>query len=420
MQRDFGEQVRALLMRHVREGYSALLGQHYCYLMPSPGRYPFQWFWDTCFHVLMLVELGECELAKRAFRSLFAMQTDRGFVGHMIFWRDVLPSRMTDVLQSRPTWQDLRPHKSALVQPPYAAQALLRLYRATEDRVFLGELYARVQRLHDWLAANRDFDGDGLLSIVSPFESGMDWKASYDKAVGQPSRKTPGRLYTSGFFWKQVAIDWSNFLLRYDLRKIREKGRFCVKDVGFNCAYALDLRAMEELAPIAGDDPRRFAERRARLTSSMLERMYDEASAAFYDLSGPRNEKLEVLTPTVFFPLALEEVDDRIAKRVLEAHFANEQEFATPVPLPTVAVSDPAFRRDESWYIWRGPMWALPNWFLYHAFRRRGFAAEARGLREALWLAVRKSGFREYYDPYTAQGHGAKDFTWPGLLLDMN
>jgi hypothetical protein len=32
---------------------------------------------------------------------------------------------------------------------------------------------------------------------------------------------------------------------------------------------------------------------------------------------------------------------------------------------------------------------------------------------------VQQSGFREYYDPLTGQGHGAANFTWPGLLLDM-
>jgi len=122
--------------------------------------------------------LGEYDVAKRSLRSLFAMQEDNGFVGHMIFWSKVLPTRRTDVMQARPTWQALRPHMSALIQPPLAGIALHALYEACGDRVYLGELYARVRRHHEWLAKNRDFDGDGLLTIISPFESGMDWKAS--------------------------------------------------------------------------------------------------------------------------------------------------------------------------------------------------------------------------------------------------
>jgi len=44
----------------------------------------------------------------------------------MIFWKQVFPNRITDVLQARPTLQTLRPHMSPLVQPPLVAQALKR------------------------------------------------------------------------------------------------------------------------------------------------------------------------------------------------------------------------------------------------------------------------------------------------------
>src|SRR5919106_3257927 len=161
--------VRRLLLGNMQEGYSGLLGQHYCYIAPSPRTYPFQWFWDTCFHVIMLARLGEYDAAKRNLRSLFAMQEENGFVGHMIFWKQVLPQRRSDVMQARPTWQALRPHMSALIQPPFAAQALHTLYEACGDRVYLGEMYARVRRYHEWLGKKRDFDGDGLLTIISPF-----------------------------------------------------------------------------------------------------------------------------------------------------------------------------------------------------------------------------------------------------------
>src|SRR3954465_5623869 len=234
-------EVHALLRRHLKEGYSGLLGQEYCYIRPAPDRYPFQWFWDTCFHIFILLRLGECDIAKRALRSLFAMQRADGFVGHMIFWNQLLPTRMTDIVQARPSWQDLRPHMSELIQPPFVAQALERIYQATGDRVFLGELYAAVRGYHGWLAHNRDFDGDGLLTIISPFESGMDWKPSYDAVVGHKKRVTPRRLYTSRYFWQAVSIDWHNFLRGYDVGRIRARSRFLVKDVGFNVAYALDL-----------------------------------------------------------------------------------------------------------------------------------------------------------------------------------
>ncbi len=413
------EAVRRLLLGNVKDGYSALLGQNYCYIAPALKPYPFQWFWDTCFHVMMLARLGEQALAKRNLRSLFSMQEENGFVGHMVFWHKVLPTRLSDVIQARPTWQALRPHMSALIQPPFAAQALHTLYEACGDRVYLGELYARVRRHHEWLARNRDFDGDGLLSIISPFESGMDWKPAYDPVLGYEERTTPRRLYASKLYRKAVAVDLSNFRLGYDLPRIRERGKFLVKDAGFNAIYAVDLLCMEKLAAVVGDDPEVFAERRRRLVASMVRLMYDERAAAFLDLQEPGSRTIPILTPTIFFPLAIPELDPAIAARVLDAHFDDERQFAAPLPMPSVDMRDPAFFAGETLFIWRGPTWAPTNWFLYHALRKRGFAGRAQRLRDSLARLLQHGGFREYYDPFTGAGHGALDFTWSGLLVDM-
>jgi glycogen debranching enzyme len=411
-------ELRSLLLRNVRDGYSKLLSRSYCYIAPAPGTYPYQWFWDTCFHVVMLARLGEYELAKKNLRSLFAMQEDNGFVGHMIFWNQVLPRRRTDVLQARPSWQALRPHMSALIQPPLVATALEILFEACGDRVFLGEMYAPIQRYHDWLARERDF-GDGLLTLISPFESGMDWKASYDPVIGCTSRRTPRSLLRSRLFWKVVAVDLANFMQGYELERIRRTGRFLLQDAGFNAIYATDLQAMERLAVVAGDDPSRYAQRRRRVASALLERSYDADAAAFYDLACPGARKLRIDTATMFFPLAVDGIADEIAERVLERHFDDAQGFGTPYPLPSLAVGDPAFYPGETPFLWRGPTWACINWFMHRLLQARGFDAHARRLRESLWRLIERSGFREYYDPFTGEGHGARDFTWSGLVIDM-
>jgi len=401
-----------------REGYSRLLGQHYCYISPSPKTYPFQWFWDTCFHVLILSRLGECELAKKNLRSLFAMQGPDGFIGHMIFWNQLLPKRRTDVLQARPSWEALRPHMSMLIQPPFVATALLRLFEACGDRVYLGEMYAQVKRYHDWLARHRDFDGDGLLTIISPFESGMDWKPSYDPVLNYARRTTPRTLYTNALFWKGVAVDFGNFMRGYELGKIRKRARFLVKDAGLNAIYASDLQAMETLARLIGDDAQIYQRRRQRVVESMMALMYDEADAAFYDLAG-RDTKIRIATPTIFFAAAIEGIPDDIIERILATHFFDPNAFGTPLPLPSVAVRDPAFFAGETPFIWRGPIWAFINWFLFHAFKRRGHEAHAQQLRDALLRSIEKSGFREYYSPFDGEGHGARAFTWSCLAVDM-
>lgn len=367
----------------------------------------------------MLARLGEHELAKRNLQSLFAMQEDDGFVGHMIFWNQVLPRRRSDVLQARPSWQSLRPHMSALIQPCFAASALLCLFEACGDRVFLGELYAKVRRYHEWLASHRDFDGDGLLTIGSPFESGMDWKATYDPVLGYTARSTARRLHTSPLYWKVVAIDLANFMDGYDLPRIRHRAQFLVKDAGFNAIYAADLAAMEKLARLIGDDASHFARRRRRVVDSMLRLMYDEAEQAFFDVQEPGARKIRIATPTIFFPLAVDEVPQEIALKVLDAHFDRRDQFGAPWPMPSLEQRDAAFFAGETPFIWRGPTWAFINWFLYRMLKARGFDDRADLLRRSLLGLVQRSGFREYYDPFTGEGHGAHDFTWSGLLADM-
>lgn len=409
------------MLKNLKEGYSALLDAHYCYVMPSRNRYQFQWFWDTCFHVFILCSLGEVEIAKRNMFSLFRMQEDDGFVGHMIFWKQVLPHRLSDVLQARPKFQTLRPHMSALVQPPLVAQAVKRIYETSHDRLFLCEFVPKLVRFHDWLADNRDFEGDGLLSIISPFESGFDWKPCFDELVGYRGRKTPRRLLTSELYWRVVIkVDASNFLRQYNLARIYEANAFLVKDVAFNTIYACDLRALSELCDELGlpDRASRYRTRAERVGAQILALMYDGEAAAFYDLRGKTNEPLRAITSMSFIPLLLPEIPQTVARNTVDRHF-NSEEFSSDYPVPSVATTDPSFYPGETFALWRGPTWPVINWFLYGCLRKRGFDKEANILRRSTRELIEKSGFREYYNPFTGEGYGARNFTWSGLIVDM-
>jgi hypothetical protein len=59
--------------------------------VPSGGRYPFQWFWDSCFHAVVWARIDP-ERASDELRGLFAVQADDGFIPHVIFWDQRLVS----------------------------------------------------------------------------------------------------------------------------------------------------------------------------------------------------------------------------------------------------------------------------------------------------------------------------------------
>lgn len=412
------EKVRDILNENLVTGYSKSQDTHFTYIKPSKKFYRFQFFWDNCFHIFILTSLGENELAKKLLRTQFAMQHEDGFVGHVHYWNNVLPARTTDIFQTKPGLgiNLVRSHMSALIQPPLVAQALQRIWRATGDREFLQEMLPKLKKLFNWLAVNRDFDGDGLITIITPFESGMDWKPSYDPVVGFPRQKADKRL-----FWKVIGIDFRNFMRNYNQEKIKKRDRFRVKDVGFNTIYVQNLRAMAQLCEEVGEneEARKYRDRATRVKDSMIKLMYDEEDAAFYDVYGKENKKLRILTATVFYPVVIDDMPEEYSRKVMDRHFFNEKEFHTKYPIPSLAINDPAFYPGHSMFIWRGPTWIVNNWFMHKFLMHQGYGDEARHLINSIKNLIEKSGFREYYNPFNGEGNGAHNFTWAGLIVDM-
>ena len=409
------ERTRRVLYENMIKGHQD--GQaSFHYTKPSPGRYPFQFFWDTCFHVFILSALGEHNMAKEHITSLFAMQEENGFVGHMIYWDRLKPGRLTDIFQSKPRLSNFfRSHMSSLIQPPLIAQAVARVYKDSGDRDFLNKMLPRLKKYYQWLAKNRDFHGDGLLTIISPFESGMDWKPTYDVALGLPEKKANWRL-----FLKMVGVDLRNYLNNYNLDVISRKGYFLVKDVGFNTIYAQNLYALANLCKeVADPDEEEFNTLGDKITRSMLKVMYDEKDAAFYDVYGKENRKIKILTPTIFYPVVVKGIPDEIIEKVIKTHFFNDDEFGAEYPIPSVAKNHPSFNPKESMYIWRGPTWIVNNWFMHQFLMEKGYRKESKKMIDSIKGLIQKSGFREYYNPFTGEGYGAKDFTWAGLVIDM-
>lgn len=408
-------QAREVLYKNMISGRKA--GFNYHYTKPSPGTYPFQYFWDTCFHVFILTALGEADMARKHIVSLFEMQRPDGFVGHMSYWKRLWPARITDLFQLRPrdVLRLFSPHMSALVQPPLVAQAVLRIYQLSQDKSFVKQLLPKLKKYYSWLQKNRDFEQEGLLSIITPFESGMDWKASYDPVLKYRKGQAGPLL-----FWKVLQVDVHNFLKGYDLPAIYKSNKFIVKDTAFNTIYAQNLEAMAELCRLVGDGEEPYFLAQADKTAkAILKYMYDETDAAFYDLYGHDFQKLRVRTATIFFPVVLQRVPDEVCRQVLERHLLQKDGFHVPFPVPSLAADEPSFNPNGSLYIWRGPTWVVFNWFMQHFLLEKGYTQEAQGLLQSVKELVSKSGFREYYNPYTGEGYGAQDFTWSGLVVDM-
>ena len=60
----------------------------------------------------------------------------------------------------------------------------------------------------------------------------------------------------------------------------------------------------------------------------------------------------------------------------------------------------------------RGPIWLNTNWLLWHGLRQHGQHALAEEIVASSVELVRRSGFREYFDPMDGTGRGSARFSW--------
>jgi glycogen debranching enzyme len=69
---------------------------------------------------------------------------------------------------------------------------------------------------------------------------------------------------------------------------------------------------------------------------------------------------------------------------------------------------------------WRGPTWVNTAWLCWLGLVRLGYDEPASELARRLAAAVGAAGLREYYDPRTGAGMGARDFGWSSLVRELS
>jgi hypothetical protein len=360
-------------------------GVPFAYTRPSPSRYPWQWYWDSCFAAIVWRRFDP-DRSRLELESLLAAQRPNGFIGHTIFWdRPVSLSRLPFYnVASRRSMQ------TETIQPPLLAWAW---------RIAVGDpaLEPRIGAHADWLAANRDLEGDGLLWIVQPDESGLDASPKFDPVWG---RRANGRI---GF----PLLVWRNRRLGFDAGRIRDRCGPVLCEVLVNTLWSLSLQALG----------------RPSATPALVERLWDERTGLFLDRTASGPVKPPVTTWAALAPLALPDLPEEIGRRLVDEHLLDPGQFLTPVAPPSVAASEPSYEPDGGRgpirRYWRGPTWVNSAWLVSLGLRRLGYQLEAEQLSRGLIAAVEREGLREYYDPRDGTGLGAKDFAWSTLIAEL-
>ena len=430
---DLAPRARAVL-EHNRRG---------AWTCPSPELYPHQWLWDSCF-VAIGISTFDAQRAAGELMALFRGQWSNGMLPHMIFADDV-----SDVGSER-IWQSsknpLSPRDvatSCITQPPIIAIAARRIARTLpvdDRRGFLAEVLPKLVAYHSWLYRERDLHGRGLVTLIHPWECGLDTTPPWMRSLRRMSKpwwlrvalelrlSRLARLFRRDTRYAPAAErlsddDGLRMLVlahrakRYDfeLRRMPPKDSVLIEDLAFNAFLVVANRAITQIADEldVGIDPE--LERRFPTTLAALDELWDEASGQYYSRNATTGALIMVPTVATFLPLWAGMATDRAARLV--GHLADGSGYWPRYPIPSVPTNHRAFDADR---YWKGPTWVNTNWAIIQGLRDCGADDVADELRSRTLELTDRHGFAEYFSALTGEGFGAEDFSWTAaLVLDL-
>jgi glycogen debranching enzyme len=408
---------------------------------PSPTLYPHQWLWDSCFIAIGLRHLDP-DRARTEILSLFRGQWTNGMLPHVIFSEsDVFyhagPERWrTDLVTATANGAET----TGVTQPPMVAEAVVRIGEmldADARDAFYRKVFPGLVRYHSWMYRERDPWDAGLVTLVHPWESGMDntppwmrmtrqitpFRVRALQALGsdgvldllrRDSKEVPPDERLSGadlFTLYRIIRELRD--ARYDMHRIMDTRVPLVQDVAFN---AILIRANVHLVTIAETIGARLPAGLTRCmqrTPSAFRALSQTADGVFLN----RDARAGTLIPgeTIGGFLALyagvlsPSEAARMAERMTAARWWPRRGVAST---PT---DDDEFKPH---CYWQGPAWVNMNWLIAEGLDRYDLGDLATRLRrETVEMVAGAGGMFEYFSPLDGKGVGSDHFSWTAALV---
>ena len=404
--------------------------------MPSNRLYPHLWNWDSGFISRGYLHYDP-ERAYTEIRSLFRGQWSDGFLPHIIF-----NPEYTHHFPGPDYWNADNSGKvpsgiftSGISQPPVHATMIVDSVKLDPNKEralsFLKEIYPKLKKLHDFYFTWRDPEAENLVSIVHPWESGLDnaplwdeplaaitdtseWALSmqekYDEIAEQGER--PKRTYIEKYSYLIENLYKNN----YDWKKISENHPFIIQGVLFNsilCKSELDLGKMAETL---GYDASIHYERADKVKTAINKKLFDETEGIYYNFDLKHQKHIKRDTIFSYMPLFAGIPDKDMGEVVLDTLRTHCFCIADMdcVAIPSYDMCQVDF---EGEFYWRGPVWVNINWYIAQGVRQYGEAELSEWIENSLIALADRYGFYEYYDPDSGKGLGEKDFSWTAALI---
>lgn len=362
------------------------------------GGYLAQWLWDTTFVVDLLSILpGQEEVIREVFQNYWDFQRR---------WNDVKPGFMHGMIANYIAPFDGNqwfPGKQwetfpAFSQAPLLAWGIERVYRRNNNIELVRQGLQPLEQFHDWYWRERDVTGCGLIGIGSysgdvqhaRFET-YDHEVDLDglKLTPHPGRKTGPE---NGAWYGDILIP-------------------------ANTSYLLLSEAsLGRMAEMAGnlDMAKRRRKRYSAGVDAMRAHMWSEKHGCF--LAVQRDSMAQIESPTIggFVPLMA-----KVPTRSQAAKMARSLEspvWATPLPIPTVAATNPNF---QSGTFWRGDTWPAPSFQIATGLMSYELVSAANRIAD-IWVAnAIKVGISERYDSLSGAPLGVGGLGMSATIVTM-
>lgn len=321
-------------------------------------------------------------------------------------------------------------------KPALAAWSVFNVYKQTQDKEFLKEMYPKLVAYHNWWYTNRDVDKNGVAeygAMVHPshyqynddgtvkkdengkplfdseavieaaaWESGMDNATRFD-VEGSGEGDVGVQVYENknadgevvGYSINQESVDLNAYLYA---------------EKGFLCSIAEELGYTKDAA--------KYKEEADNLLEYVNEKMFDEETGFYYDLqtNADGSEKKLLVNrgkgTEGWIPLWAKMATKEMAAQVKD-NMVDENKFNLKVPFPTASKDNPKFAADK---YWRGPVWLDQAMYGVEALQNYGYVEEARTMAYKLFDNAEgllgDGPIRENYNPLTGAGLHTKNFSW--------
>ena len=276
------------------------------------------------------------------------------------------------------------------------------IYAVSHDREFLEDAYASGKKYMEWLLANRDADGDGLLEW-GPYgiiENVRDWynavfQVSAERYLDVDKEDISDELECLDL--SLMAINEMNYLARMATELHLDKDRAYWEDLVYAMTYRLNLAMWHE--------PDGFYYHVNR----------EDGSWFFMDRDLRRQEIIGLL------PLLAGACDELQAARLVET-LTDTTKFWRKYGVPTLAADDPWYSAEVDYCCkWNGPVWLLWDYMVFRGLINYGYDELAIELADKMLLAVetqlvKNHNYWESYSPDNDVLNCPPNYIWDAII----